>query len=131
MIVDVTPAVPAKAEKPEARVGAILCGRYRLGRVLGTGGMGSVYEATHLTTEKKVAVKLLAGQLSRDLKLVARFRREAVAMARLRHRCIVSLLDFGEDAGEREAHAFGVERLQIAGEETVRLHLRLCEPLAA
>ncbi len=100
MVVDVSQApAPGKPEKekPEQRIGAVLAGRYRITRVLGTGGMGSVYEAIHTTTEKKVAIKLLAGHLSRDLKLVARFRREAMAASRLEHENCVSVDDFGED----------------------------------
>ena len=90
-------ASAGRAEKAEARVGAVLAGRYRLTRVLGTGGMGSVYEAVHLTTEKRVAVKLLAGNLSKDLKLVARFRREAMAASKIEHENCVHVDDFGED----------------------------------
>jgi len=84
-------------DRPEARIGAVLAGRYTLTRVLGTGGMGAVYEANHSTTGKKVAIKLLAPQLSRDLKLVARFRREAMAASRLDHENCVHVDDFGED----------------------------------
>ncbi len=88
---------PGDQQRPESRIGATLAGRYRLTRVLGTGGMGAVYEANHTTTGKKVAVKLLAPQLSRDLKLVARFRREALAASRLDHENCVHVDDFGED----------------------------------
>jgi serine/threonine protein kinase len=83
--------------RPESRIGATLCGRYALTKVLGSGGMGAVYEATHTTTGKKVAIKLLAPHLSKDLKLVARFRREALAASRLDHENCVHVDDFGED----------------------------------
>lgn len=76
----------------------VLAGRYRLLRVVGHGGMGSVYEAIHIHTDKRVAVKLLSPQLSKDLKLVARFRREAMAASRLEHENCVRVDDFGEDA---------------------------------
>ncbi len=78
-------------------IGATLAGRYQVMRVLGTGGMGAVYEAKHTTTGKRVAVKILASHLSKDLKLVARFRREAMAASRLDHENCVQIDDFGED----------------------------------
>jgi serine/threonine protein kinase len=78
-------------------IGTVLAGRYQLTRVLGTGGMGAVYEAKHATTGKRVAIKLLAPHLSKDLKLVARFRREAMAASRLLHENCVQIDDFGED----------------------------------
>lgn len=78
-------------------IGTVLAGRYQLTRVLGTGGMGAVYEAKHSTTGKRVAIKLLAPHLSKDLKLVARFRREAMAASRLLHENCVQIDDFGED----------------------------------
>lgn len=59
--------------------------------------MGSVYEAQHTTTAKRVAIKILAPHLSKDLKLVARFRREAMAASRLEHENCVQVDDFGED----------------------------------
>ncbi len=80
-------------------IGTVLAGRYQLSRVLGTGGMGAVYEAKHTTTGKRVAIKLLAPHLSKDLKLVARFRREAMAASRLEHENCVQIDDFGEDGG--------------------------------
>ncbi len=87
------------APRPEAMIGTVLAGRYQLSRVLGTGGMGAVYEGRHTTTGKRVAVKLLAPHLSKDLKLVARFRREAMAASRLEHENCVQIDDFGEDGG--------------------------------
>jgi serine/threonine protein kinase len=82
----------------DTQVTRVLAGRYRLIRLVGHGGMGSVYEAQHIHTEKMVAVKLLSPQLSKDLKLVARFRREAMAASRLEHENCVRVDDFGEDA---------------------------------
>jgi serine/threonine-protein kinase len=75
----------------------LLAGRYRLVRLVGHGGMGSVYEAVHVHTEKRVAVKLLSPLLSKDKKHVARFRREALAASLLEHENCVRVDDFGED----------------------------------
>jgi serine/threonine-protein kinase len=68
-------------------------GRYRLDRLLATGGMAQVWEATDETLTRRVAVKLLHPHLAADESFVARFRREAVAAARLSHPAIVSIYD--------------------------------------
>ncbi len=75
----------------------LLEGKYRLGRLIGEGGMGSVYEAEHEGLRAKVAVKLLSEHGSLDAKSVARFRREARAMGAIRHENVVSVMDTGTD----------------------------------
>ncbi len=72
--------------------------RYELGERLGSGGMSSVYKATDRVLERTVAVKVLAEHLSDDEKFVARFRREALAVAKLIHPNIVQVYDTGVDA---------------------------------
>jgi eukaryotic-like serine/threonine-protein kinase len=72
-------------------------GRYRLERRLGAGGMSTVFLAQDSVLERRVAVKLLAEHLSDDEDFVARFRREALAAARLQHPNIVQVFDSGED----------------------------------
>jgi serine/threonine-protein kinase len=76
-----------------------LSGRYELGDRLGSGGMSNVYRATDLTLERTVAVKILAEHLSDDERFVARFRREALAVAKLIHPNIVQVYDTGLDEG--------------------------------
>ncbi len=73
--------------------------RYELGDRLGSGGMSTVYRATDRVLERTVAVKVLAEHLSDDEKFVARFRREALAVAKLVHPNIVQVYDTGVDAG--------------------------------
>ena len=73
-------------------------GRYALERRLGAGGMSTVFLARDAVLERPVAVKLLAEHLSDDEDFVARFRREALAAARLQHPNIVQVFDSGEDA---------------------------------
>ncbi|MEA2457339.1 MAG: eukaryotic-like serine/threonine-protein kinase [Thermoleophilaceae bacterium] len=73
-------------------------GRYALERRLGAGGMSTVFLARDAVLERLVAVKLLAEHLSDDEDFVARFRREALAAARLQHPNIVQVFDSGEDA---------------------------------
>ncbi len=71
--------------------------RYELGDRLGSGGMSTVYRATDRVLERTVAVKILAEHLSDDDKFVARFRREALAVAKLIHPNIVQVYDTGVD----------------------------------
>jgi serine/threonine protein kinase len=73
--------------------------RYRLDRRLGAGGMSTVFVALDRVLERPVAVKLLAEHLAEDEDFVARFRREALAAAKLIHPNIVQVFDSGQDAG--------------------------------
>jgi serine/threonine protein kinase len=79
----------------EKFIGEALDGKYRLERLLGRGGMGAVYLATHLGTERPVALKLIAPQFMRNDEFVERFKREARAAGRLRHPNVVDVTDFG------------------------------------
>src|SRR6187200_3706509 len=76
---------------------ALISDRYELGDRLGSGGMSSVYRATDRVLERTVAVKILAEHLSDDERFVARFRREALAVAKLIHPNIVQVYDTGVD----------------------------------
>ncbi|MGN6203234.1 MAG: protein kinase domain-containing protein [Solirubrobacterales bacterium] len=76
-----------------------LSGRYETGERLGTGGMSSVYKATDRILERTVAVKILAEHLHDDERFVARFKREALAVAKLIHPNIVQVYDTGIDQG--------------------------------
>jgi eukaryotic-like serine/threonine-protein kinase len=71
--------------------------RYRLERRLGVGGMATVQLALDTRLERRVAVKLLAEHLATDSNFVSRFRREALAAARLVHPNIVQVFDFGSE----------------------------------
>jgi eukaryotic-like serine/threonine-protein kinase len=73
--------------------------RYRLERRLGVGGMATVQLALDTRLERRVAVKLLAEHLASDANFVSRFRREALAAARLVHPNIVQVFDFGSEEG--------------------------------
>jgi len=75
------------------------CGDYRLGRELGRGAMGVVYEARHLGLDRRVALKLLAPEVAENPTQLARFQREARTLARLDHPHVVRVLDVGETEG--------------------------------
>ena len=75
----------------------LLGGRYRLGEMIGTGGMADVYVAEDTRLARQVAVKVLRSDLARDPSFVARFRKEAFAAAGLNHPGIVAVYDSGEE----------------------------------
>ncbi|MDR1118907.1 MAG: protein kinase [Bifidobacteriaceae bacterium] len=74
----------------------LISGRYRLGAVLGQGGMGQVRQATDTRLDREVAIKLLRADLAGNPDALERFRTEAKAAAGLSHPAIVSVFDFGE-----------------------------------
>ncbi len=76
-------------------IGQTLDEKYQIERELGRGGMGTVYLATHLGTERPVAIKIIAPQFMKRQEFVERFRREARAAGRLRHPNVVDVTDFG------------------------------------
>lgn len=74
-------------------------GPYKIGNVIGRGGMGSVYEATHAKSGDLVAVKLIAQHVADDSRFRRRFDGEVETLRRLRHSGIVRLVGYGEEAG--------------------------------
>ncbi|MDQ3819674.1 MAG: serine/threonine protein kinase [Acidobacteriota bacterium] len=90
----------------ERFIGEVLDGKYRLERLLGQGGMGAVYLAIHLGTDRPVALKLIAPELMRNEEFIERFKREARAAGRLRHPNVVDVTDFGFAQVGRESVAY-------------------------
>ncbi len=77
--------------------GTTIAGRYRLEGTIASGGMATVWRATDTVLTRPVAVKVLHAHLAADPEFVARFRREAVAAARLAHPSIVAIYDTSDD----------------------------------
>ena len=73
--------------------------RYEVVKTIGEGGMANVYLAYDVILERKVAVKILRGDLATDEKFVRRFQREALSASSLSHPNIVEVYDVGEDTG--------------------------------
>ncbi|MFT3713505.1 MAG: serine/threonine-protein kinase [Archangium sp.] len=69
---------------------------YELNQLVGKGGMGEVHQATQLSLQRTVAVKLLKAELAKDPQFVGRFEKEGAALASLRHPQIVSIVDRGK-----------------------------------
>lgn len=96
-VVDVSDTTPAHREPAIALSshlkGRELRGRYRLDEVIATGGMAQVWSGRDLELVRPVALKVLHSHLAADDNFVTRFRREALAAARLNHRGIVAIYD--------------------------------------
>ncbi|MBX3181084.1 MAG: protein kinase [Polyangiaceae bacterium] len=84
---------------PDPLIGALIDRKYRVERLLGRGGMGSVYEATHVAIGKRVALKFLAEAEDRDA--VRRFQREAEAASAVESAHIVQIFDSGTTEDDR------------------------------
>lgn len=113
------------------QVGAALAGRYRLQRLIATGGMGQVWEAVDNRLGRRVAVKVLKPEFSSDPEFIERFRAEARNTAMLNHPGIASVHDYGETELDGEGRtAFLVmelvngEPLNSVLKRTGRLSLR-------
>jgi len=126
----------------EALIGTVLEGAYRIEGLVGEGGMGAVYAATHMRLGTRVAVKVMARELAANSEALARFHREALVTSGLGHPHIVQVLDFsttptGEpflameflDGEDLERRLRRVGRLPIA--EVVHIVKQVASALAA
>lgn len=86
----------ARAKAKDPLVGELVAGRYRIERKIGKGGMGNVYEVSHAKLDRRFALKTLADDLVDDPEALARFRREADVIGRLKHPNIVEVVDWEE-----------------------------------
>jgi hypothetical protein len=86
-------ALPLEAADP--LVGRVLEGRYRIDALLGEGGIGRVYRATHLKLDRPVALKVLHEGFRTSVDVRQRFEREAKTLSALRHPNIVTITDYG------------------------------------
>jgi serine/threonine protein kinase len=80
---------------PDALIGQIISGQYRIEQVLGQGGMGTVYRGTQLSVGRPVAIKVINADALNNEQLRTRFAREAQALSRLTHPNTVRLFDYG------------------------------------
>src|ERR687885_2081985 len=80
-------------------MGTALAGRYELEKIIGEGGMATVWRARDSRLDRPVAVKLMAEQMSKDPEFRARFLQEARAAASFSHPNVVDVLDYGDEDG--------------------------------
>lgn len=89
------PIVPLTAQEPRSRVGTVVADKYRIVKVLGRGGMGTVYEAVHTSIGKHVALKFLEGHVDDNAQTRARFLREAQTASLVESPHVVHIFDSG------------------------------------
>ncbi len=120
-------------------VGATV-GKYRVGALIGEGGMGSVYRAQHTLIGKRVAIKVLRPELSANDEMVQRFFNEARAAARIDHPGIIDVYDFGRHDGraylvmellDGEPLSARLARGPLAPDEARRIGRQIAAALAA
>ena len=85
----------ARGADTDPLVGKVLGERFQILELIGQGGSGTIYRAEHVTLRRKVAIKVLHTELSRDDLAVERFRREATTVAEIDNEHIVEIHDFG------------------------------------
>jgi len=122
-------------------VGTVLDGKYRLTRLIGRGGMGSVYEAEHTVISRRVAVKLLNPEYAGEGDIAARFVREAQSASSIGHPNIIEIHDVGEDQGQTyivmellEGTSLGAllrERGRLSSEHAVAIARQVADGLQA
>ncbi len=87
---------PAQPGQEVPLVGRVLEGKYKVIRKIGEGGMGAVYEGERTVIGRRVAIKTLHAQMSKDARTVARFINEAKAANKILHPNIIEVYDFGQ-----------------------------------
>jgi len=83
----------------EVRLQAIVQGKYKIARILGKGGMGTVYLAHDITLEREVAIKVLPPDIGQDEQIIRRFQQEAKTAAKLDHPNIIPIYRVESEGG--------------------------------
>ena len=136
------PALAATRAAPvDPLIGVVVDGRYRFDSVLGEGGMGIVYKATHTALGKPLAVKVLRPEVSKNEQIVARFKQEAQSASAIGNQHIIDVSDFGTmpDGSTYFVMEFltgqslteALEEQKFATERTLRVGKQLCSALGA
>src|SRR5829696_7182195 len=88
--------VETRSSEARRLLGQVISGRYRIDELIGEGGMGAVYRATHTHMRKRLAVKVLHPEMLGLTEAVERFEREAIAGAHIEHPNVAAATDFGK-----------------------------------
>ncbi|MGO1948711.1 MAG: Stk1 family PASTA domain-containing Ser/Thr kinase [Mycobacteriaceae bacterium] len=113
--------------EPQLRAGDLLDNRYRIGETIAHGGMSVVYHCVDTRLDRDLATKVMDPGFAEDPTFRARFEREARAVARLNHPCLVNVVDQGVDRSPDGDHVFLVMELVPGG--TLRELLRERGPM--
>ena len=97
---DIDPAT-SYAAAPALAPGAMLGGRYQIVRLLGEGGMGSVYQARDSELDRLVALKVIRADLASNPSMLQRFKQELILASQVTHKNVVRIYDLGEAEGLR------------------------------
>ncbi len=131
-----------QSDERDPRIGQVIHGRYRILHTLGEGGMGTVYEAEHVLTQRRVAIKFLHALLARSAIAAKRFLNEARAATTIDHPNVVEVLDMAqlEDGTAfmvlpllrgRDLGAFLHAEGPLSVGATVRILTQVCDALSA
>jgi serine/threonine protein kinase len=126
---------------PLPSLGAVVDGRYRITRCIGSGGMGAVYEAEQLSVGRRCALKFLRAELAGGSRNTARFQRESRLLGSLEHEHLTAVLDAGTYLGKspylvmeyldgRTLKQVLSDEGALAVEMTVELMLQVCRGMA-
>jgi serine/threonine-protein kinase len=118
-------------ESAESEQGRVVAGKYRLVRLLGRGGMGTVFVAEHVQVRRSFALKFVRPDRMTTPRYLRRFEREAELLGRLDHENIVSLHDIGVDATSGPYLVLEYVRGVTLREEFERLGVRPLERILA
>jgi serine/threonine protein kinase len=114
---------------PDAMIGQLLDGKYKIEALCGRGGMGAVYRATHVGTGRRVAVKVIAPELAGNSEFIERFRREAKTIGLLRHPNIVDVTDFGVTGAGADARTVAYLVMEYLEGQTLAERLKDRRPM--
>jgi eukaryotic-like serine/threonine-protein kinase len=132
--------VPAAGAGDDPYIGTTLNGRFTIEKKLGEGGFGAVYNGVQLLTGRKVAIKLLHPEMTRDQNVVARFRREGQVLCSLRDAHTITTYDFDQTADGtlfiamellegRSLHDIFHDEAPIAWQRMLKIMSQMCSSL--
>jgi serine/threonine protein kinase/tetratricopeptide (TPR) repeat protein len=123
-----TPLLQAPPRTAELRLNELLCQRFRITGLLGSGGMGEVYRADDLTLGEPVALKIVRARWRSDATMLARFRDEIRLARRVSHRAVCHIFDlFTHDANGGEPLVFFT--MELLSGDTLARRLSACPGL--